>query len=80
MDVEPIGHVASPRQPVKVHGVTAELAEARTKLREAAPSATWDAVMAEVRRLQHDEHMAPLAAMHAVYARLAAGWVPPFVR
>jgi hypothetical protein len=76
MDVEPIAHMPSPRLPVQPQGVTAELAEARKNLREAAPSGSWDAVMAEVRRLQHEEHMAPLAALHAVYAKLAAGWVP----
>ena len=51
------------------------------KLRsEAAPSGRWDAVLAEVQRLQHDEHLSPLAALQAVYARLAAGWVPPLSR
>jgi hypothetical protein len=61
-------------QPV---GVTAELAETRTKLRQAAAPNRWDAVQAEVHRLQYDQGMAPLAALQAVYARLAAGWVPP---
>jgi len=80
MDVEPIAHVPSPRLPVQPQGVTAELAEARKNLREAAPSGSWDAVVAEVRRLQTDEHLPPLAALQAVYAKLAAGWVPPLVR
>jgi hypothetical protein len=64
-------------QPV---GVTAELAKARTKLREVAPSAHWDGVLAEVSRLQYDQHMAPLAALQAVYAKLASGWLPPVPR
>jgi hypothetical protein len=64
-------------QPV---GVTAELAEARAKLREAAPSGHWDGVLAEVSRLQYDQHMAPLAALQAVYAKLASGWLPPVPR
>jgi hypothetical protein len=80
MDVESVGSIPVPRRPVQPQGVTAELAEARAKLRDAAPSGRWDAVVAEVQRLQHDEHMAPLAALHAVYARLAAGWVPPIGR
>ena len=79
MEVESIGSIPTPRRPVQPLGVTAELAAARTKLREAAPSGRWDAVVAEVQRLQHEEHMSPLAALHAVYARLAAGWVPPLV-
>lgn len=79
MEVESIGSIPAPRRPVQPLGVTAELAEARTKLREAAPSGRWDAVVAEVQRLQHEEGMSPLAALQAVYARLAAGWVPPLV-
>ena len=78
MDVEPVGSLPSPRRPIS--GVTAELAAARTKLREAAPSGRWDAVLAEVQRLQTDEHMPPLAALQAVYAKLAAGWLPPVAR
>ncbi len=80
MEVESIGSIPTPRRPVQLVGVTAELAEARTKLREAAPSGRWDAVVAEVQRLQHEEHLSPLAALHKVHARLAAGWVPPLVR
>jgi hypothetical protein len=78
MEIEAVGSVPSPRRPVT--GVTAELAAARTKLREAAPSGNWEGVLAEVQRLQHDEHMAPLAALHAVYAKLASGWLPPLSR
>jgi hypothetical protein len=77
MDVEAVGSVPSPRTPVQVTGVTAELAAARTRLREAAPPGHWDGVMAEVQRLQNDEHMPPLAALQAVYAKLASGWLPP---
>lgn len=80
MDVEAVGSIPAPRHPVQPVGVTAELADARTKLREAAPSGRWDAVVAEVQRLQHEEHLSPLAALQAVYARLAAGWVPPLSR
>jgi hypothetical protein len=79
MEVEPIGSVPSTRVPVPL-GVTAELAAARTKLREATPSAHWEGVLAEVMRLQHEEHMAPLAALQAVYAKLASGWLPPLSR
>jgi hypothetical protein len=80
MDVESVGSIPVPRRPVQPVGVTAELAQARAKLREAAPSGRWDAVVAEVQRLQHEEHLSPLAALQAVYARLAAGWVPPVSR
>lgn len=80
MDVESIGSIPAPRRAVQPVGVSAELAEARAKLREAAPSGRWDAVVAEVQRLQHEEHLAPLAALQAVYRRLAAGWVPPVSR
>jgi hypothetical protein len=80
MDVEAVGSVPSPRRPVEVVGVTAELARARKQLREATPSGHWDGVMAEVQRLQSDEHMPPLAALRAVYAKLASGWLPPVTR
>jgi hypothetical protein len=80
MDVDPVANVPSPRRPLQPVGVTAELAEARSKLRLESPAGRWDAVLAEVQRLQTQEHMAPLAAIHKVHARLAAGWVPPLVR
>jgi hypothetical protein len=80
MEVEAIGAVPSPRRPVQPVGVTAELAEARAKLREATPSGHWDAVIAEVNRLQYDEKMSPLAALQAVQAKLASGWIPPTSR
>jgi hypothetical protein len=80
MDVEPIRSVPSPRRPLQVVGVSGELAAARTKLREAAPSGHWDGVMAEVQRLQSEEHIPPLAALQAVYAKLASGWRPPISR
>ena len=80
MEVESVGSIPEPRRPMQPIGVTAELAEARTKLREAAPSGRWDAVLAEVQRLQRVEGMSPLAALQAVHAKLAAGWVPPLVR
>ena len=76
MEIEAVGSSPSPI-PVQRTGVTAELAEARAKLRETAPSGTWDAVIAEVRRLQAEERMSPLAALQAVQAKLASGWVPP---
>jgi hypothetical protein len=78
MEVEAVGSVPSPRRPMT--GVSAELAAARARLRDAAPSGHWDGVLAEVQRLQNDEHMAPLAALQAVYAKLAAGWLPPLSR
>lgn len=76
MEVEAVGAVPSPRRPVQPFGVTAELAGTRTKLREAAPPDRWDAVQAEVHRLQFEQGMSPLAALQAVYARIASGWVP----
>jgi hypothetical protein len=77
MEVEAVGAIPSPRRPMQVVGVSAELAEARTKLREAAPSGRWDAVLDEVARLQYEHRMPPLAALQAVQAKLASGWVPP---
>ena len=78
MEVEGVGAVVpTPRRPVQPVGITAELAETRTKLRQAAAPGRWDAVQAEVHRLQFDQGMSPLAALQAVYAKLAAGWVPP---
>ena len=80
MEVEAVGAVPTPRRPVEPVGVTAELARARKQLREATPTGLWDGVIAEVTRLQYDEHMSPLAALMAVYAKLASGWVPPLPR
>ena len=80
MEVEAVGSVPFPRRPVHAIGVTAELAAARTKLREAAPAGHWDGVLAEVQRLQNEERMAPLASLQAVYAKLASGWLPPLSR
>jgi predicted AAA+ superfamily ATPase len=80
MEIDAVGAIPSPRRPVELVGVTAELAEARTKLREAAPSGRWDAVVAEVSRLQYEQKMSPLAALRTVHAMLASGWVPPTVR
>ena len=77
MDVEPIRSVPSPRRPVQVVGVTAELAAARRQLREAAPADSWEGVLAEVQRLQSIEHLSPLDALQTVYAKLASGWLPP---
>ena len=76
MEVEAVGAVPSPRRPVEPVGVTAELARTRAKLREVAPDGHWEGVLAEVSRLQYDQHMSPLAALQAVYAKLASGWVP----
>ena len=58
-------------------GVTAGIAAARKQLREAAPTGSWEAVLAEVMRLQTAEHLSPLDALQAVYAKLASGWLPP---
>ena len=80
MEVEGVGAVPSPRRPVQPLGVTAALAETRGKLRQAAPPDRWDAVRAEVHRLQFDQGMSPLAALQAVYAKLASGWLPPVSR
>ena len=76
MDVEPVSGVAHSRQPRQPFGVTAELAQTRTRLREATPSDRWTSVQAEVHRLQFEQGMSPLAALQAVYAKIASGWVP----
>ena len=57
-------------------GVTAQLAEARRMLRAAAPAGSWDAVNAEVERLQDERGVPMLAALHAVHAKLMSGWRP----
>jgi hypothetical protein len=76
MEIEGGSALPSPRLPVQPVGVTAEPAGTRTELREAAPPDRWDALQAEVDRLQFEQGMSPLAALQAVYARLASGWVP----
>jgi hypothetical protein len=74
MEVEPVAH----RSPIPSQrtGATAELAEARERLRTVTPSGRWDDVLTEVRRLQAAEGMPPLVALRAVYAKLASGWLP----
>jgi hypothetical protein len=57
-------------------GLSAELAAARSALRAAAPDSQWAAVLAEVQRVQTEGGLSPLAALHAVYAKVAAGWTP----
>jgi hypothetical protein len=76
VEIDTFGSVPSPRQPVQPTGVTAEVAETRARLRAVTPSDRWDGVLAEVRRLQVEESMPPLAALQAVYAKLASGWLP----
>jgi hypothetical protein len=77
MEVEAVGSVVpSPRAPIQPVGVTAELADTRAKLRESVPSERWQGVLEEVARLQFEQRMPPLAAMQAVYAKLASGWLP----
>jgi hypothetical protein len=78
MAVNQVPGVSEPRpvvapQPI---GVSAQLAEARAQLKSAAPENSWDGVLAEVRRLQADSGMPMLQALHAVYRKLANGWVP----
>ncbi|MET0763335.1 MAG: hypothetical protein ABWY29_00620 [Blastococcus sp.] len=81
MEIDPVGGVSSvARRPLQPMGVSAQLADSRRKLREATPPDRWDAVQAEVHRLQLEQGMPPLAALQAVYARLAAGWIPPLPR
>ena len=77
MEVEGVGAIPSPRRPVQPTGVTAELAETRAKVRRAAPPNRWAAVQAEISRLQLEQGLSPLAALQAVHAKLASGWVPP---
>jgi hypothetical protein len=73
MVIESVGSAAlGPALPSR----TTQLAEARARLRDAAPAGSWDAVLAEVKRLQLEQSMSPLTAMQTVYARLAAGWQP----
>jgi hypothetical protein len=77
MEFEAIGSASpAPMRPIQPSGVTAELAQARARLRESAPPDRWEAVVAEVRRLQAEEGLSPLRALQAVQSRLAAGWVP----
>ena len=81
MEVEALGTATSaPRRPLQPLGITAEVAETRAQLRQATPSDRWESVQAEVHRLQFDQGMSPLAALQAVYAKLASGWLPPSSR
>lgn len=76
MEIDGVGAIPLPRRPMQTTGKVPDAAETRAKLREATPPGRWDAVMQEVTRLQADESMSPLAAMKAVYAKLAGGWQP----
>jgi hypothetical protein len=57
-------------------GLPGPVAELRTKLQQCAPDGKWNAVMAEVARLQDEASATPLQAYEAVLAKLAAGWLP----
>ena len=81
MEVEPVASaVSAVRTPAQPMGITAQLADARSRLRKFAPAEHWQGVLAEVSRLQFQEKMSPLAALQAVYAKLASGWLPPISR
>lgn len=78
MTVEPVTSAGvTPARTAQPAGISAQLAEARAQLRSATPDGSWDAVLAEVRKLQTERSMPLLTALHTVYARLAAGWIPP---
>ena len=76
MEIDGVGAVPQPRRPLQPTGLAAEVAETRARMREMTPAGRWTAVMDEVARLQSQESMAPLAALRAVYAKLASGWYP----
>ena len=67
---------ASPARMVQPMGVSAQLADARAKLKDAAPPDRWDAVMDEVSRVQIDQSASLLEAMQIVLRKLAGGWTP----
>jgi hypothetical protein len=76
VEIESVGGATvSARQPQPM-GVSAELADARKQLRTVAPPESWEAVMDEVHAVQTKDHVSLLAALHTVYAKLAAGWTP----
>jgi hypothetical protein len=68
---QPTVHVPEQR------GVSAAMADARAKLRDATPVDRWDAVLSEVSRIQMERKTSLLDAMHVVLGKLAAGWTPP---
>lgn len=77
MEVEGVRPPLPSPRPAQPHGVSAALAEARAKLRDAVPANRWDAVMAEVTKVQVDQSTTVLEAMQIVLRRVAAGWTPP---
>jgi hypothetical protein len=77
MEVEGVqSATASPARMVQPLGVSAQLADSRAKLRDAAPPDRWDAVMDEVSRVQVDQSASLLEAMQIVLRKLASGWTP----
>jgi hypothetical protein len=58
-------------------GVTAQLADARARLRAVTPPAAWEAVLEEVQLVRVQRSLTLVAAMHEVRGRVAAGWLPP---
>ena len=61
-------------------GVSAELAAARSALKQAAPADRFDAVLAEVSRVRTEGSVSMLEAMHAVIRKMAEGWTPALAR
>jgi hypothetical protein len=57
-------------------GVSAQLADARSRLRQIAPPGSWDAVMEEVEEIRQERGVTLLVALQLVFDKLTAGWVP----
>ena len=74
MTVEPVSSAGAAH--ASLTGVSAQLAEARAQLRSAVPEGSWDAVLNEVQKMQSERSMPLLAALQAVYAKIASGWQP----
>jgi len=77
MEVEGVRPPLPSTRSPQPHGVSSALAEARAKLRDAVPANRWDAVMAEVAKVQVDRSTTVLEAMQIVLRKVAAGWTPP---
>jgi hypothetical protein len=75
MDVRRISRSVASAAPQSM-GVSAQLADARSRLRSVTPAGADDAVMAEVHRLREERGLSLLAALRLVYEKLGAGWIP----
>jgi len=76
MDIRAVRSATSSTAPAGAMGVSAQLADARSRLRTATPVGAWEDVLEEVQRVREERGITLLAALQLVYEKLTTGWRP----